>query len=136
MPKQTKVIVATGDVSGKRVHPSEPSPKAEWLDDLEEATPTYDAASQVVEPNNRRVGDKYVYGYTVRSLTAQELADLETQKWAVIRDQRDGLLASSDFTQLGDSPEDKLTWKTYRQELRDIPNQTDPDNITWPTKPG
>ena len=26
-------------------------------------------------------------------------------------------------------------WKTYRQKLRDVPSQSDPDDITWPTKP-
>ena len=26
-------------------------------------------------------------------------------------------------------------WKNYRQALRDVPTQSDPDNITWPTKP-
>ena len=25
--------------------------------------------------------------------------------------------------------------KKYRQDLRDVPNQSDPDDITWPTKP-
>ena len=25
--------------------------------------------------------------------------------------------------------------KKYRQDLRDIPTQSDVDNITWPTKP-
>ena len=26
-------------------------------------------------------------------------------------------------------------WKTYRTNLRDITEQADPDNITWPTEP-
>jgi hypothetical protein len=27
-------------------------------------------------------------------------------------------------------------WKTYRQELRDVPSQAGfPDSITWPTEP-
>ena len=34
-----------------------------------------------------------------------------------------------------DFPTDKKTeWKTYRQALRDM-NFSDPNNITWPTKP-
>ena len=26
-------------------------------------------------------------------------------------------------------------WRDYRQALRDVPTQSDPDNITWPTEP-
>jgi hypothetical protein len=52
-----------------------------------------------------------------------------------IRNERDKILSGTDKMALSDrtlSPE----WNTYRQELRDITNQTDfPHNITWPTKP-
>jgi len=34
-----------------------------------------------------------------------------------------------------DFPTDKKAdWKTYRQSLRDM-DFSDPDNLTWPTKP-
>ncbi len=36
--------------------------------------------------------------------------------------------ASSDLT-MSDA------WKNYRQALRDVPTQSDPYNITWPTEP-
>ena len=61
-------------------------------------------------------------------------AEILANKWQSIRAQRDGKLfetdwrASSDLT-LSDA------WKTYRQALRDVPTQSDPDNITWPTEP-
>jgi hypothetical protein len=61
---------------------------------------------------------------------AQILAD----KWKSVRAERDNKLyltdwrASSDLT-LSDA------WKTYRQALRDVPTQSDPDKITWPTEP-
>ena len=29
----------------------------------------------------------------------------------------------------------KSAWTSYRQALRDVPTQSDPNNITWPTKP-
>jgi hypothetical protein len=46
------------------------------------------------------------------------------------------LLAETDWVGGTDVPEAiKTTWNTYRQALRDITTQTDPDNITWPTKP-
>lgn len=52
------------------------------------------------------------------------------------RAMRDELLTSCDFTQLDDSPRNKIAWKTYRQLLRDIPDQAGfPENIDWPIQP-
>jgi len=54
----------------------------------------------------------------------------------VSRRKRDYLLASSDWTQLTDSPVNKTEWSTYRSLLRDVPSQSGfPNNITWPTEP-
>ena len=56
--------------------------------------------------------------------------------WADLKNQRNILLQSSDWTQVPDAPVDQVAWATYRQELRDLPdNTTDPRNPTWPTKP-
>jgi len=53
-----------------------------------------------------------------------------------IRSKRDSLLKESDWTQIPDAPVDQTAWATYRQELRDIPQQEGfPENVTWPTKP-
>ena len=56
-----------------------------------------------------------------------------------LRHYRDTLLRESDWTQFTDSPlsESKKTeWKTYRQNLRDLPaTESDPENATFPTKP-
>lgn len=55
---------------------------------------------------------------------------------ARVREQRNKLLAESDWTQLADSPVDKAVWATYRQALRDMPAQAGfPWTVTWPTKP-
>ena len=52
------------------------------------------------------------------------------------RQMRDRLLATSDWTQVADAPVDAAAWATYRQALRDIPDQPGfPDNITWPETP-
>ena len=57
-------------------------------------------------------------------------------KWKVVRKKRDTLLVECDWTQGADVPNSiKSSWTTYRQSLRDVPSQSDPDNITWPTKP-
>jgi hypothetical protein len=56
--------------------------------------------------------------------------------WDNIRERRDNLLASSDHTQLPDYPGDKIAWATYRQELRDIPqNFASPDLVIFPEYP-
>lgn len=53
------------------------------------------------------------------------------------RGQRNDLLQESDYTQLSDTPVDTAAWATYRQALRDVPQQDGfPDTINWPTKPG
>jgi len=53
-----------------------------------------------------------------------------------IRAQRNALLADSDWTQVADAPVDSSAWATYRQALRDVPQQDGfPEEVTWPTKP-
>lgn len=55
------------------------------------------------------------------------------------RAQRDKLLAATDWAVLPDSPLDessKTSLKTYRQALRDVPQQEGfPNNISWPNMP-
>jgi len=57
------------------------------------------------------------------------------EKWVDIRSQRDVLLHETDWASLADSPAISDAMKTYRQDLRDVPSQSDVDNITWPDKP-
>lgn len=56
-----------------------------------------------------------------------------------VRERRDALLAECDWTQLGDvdlSSGSKSNFATYRQALRDVPQQSGfPDTINWPTRP-
>ena len=61
-----------------------------------------------------------------------------SQKWKTIRLQRDRYLNETDWivTKAKETNTNiTAAWKTYRQALRDVPSQSDPDNITWPTKP-
>ena len=67
---------------------------------------------------------------------ARILAD----KWANVRRQRDRKIAATDWRVIVASESDEgsdlpTKWKTYRTNLRDITEQADPDNITWPTEP-
>ena len=57
-------------------------------------------------------------------------------KWSEIRELRNQLLSECDWTQLGDVTESiKTSYQSYRQDLRDITNQSDPFSIVWPEKP-
>ena len=54
---------------------------------------------------------------------------------AECRAKRNHRLAETDLFMIEDFPTDKKAdWKTYRQSLRDM-DFSDPDNLTWPTKP-
>lgn len=59
-------------------------------------------------------------------------------QWQVIRDRRLELLKASDIAVIR-SVEDNIPVsddiKTYRQLLRDVTQQPDPFNITWPVSP-
>lgn len=73
--------------------------------------------------------------------------DYATHSWILDYDaaaadvtaKRDKLLLDSDWTQLPDVPlteEQKAAWASYRQELRDIPQQSGyPFNVIYPTQP-
>tara|TARA_R110002020_G_scaffold161266_3_gene346207 strand:- start:4115 stop:4456 length:342 start_codon:yes stop_codon:yes gene_type:complete len=53
-----------------------------------------------------------------------------------LRLKRNILLLKSDWTQISDATVNKTDWATYRQQLRDLPENTpDLSNIVWPTPP-
>ena len=55
---------------------------------------------------------------------------------AEVRTERDAKLTESDWTQVADAPVDQAAWATYRQALRDIPDQAGfPTEVNWPIEP-
>jgi len=63
---------------------------------------------------------------------------LETaERWVRIRKERNQLLSDSDgpMARTNEQGSKVQEWKTYRQALRDVPQQTDPRTIEWPVKP-
>jgi hypothetical protein len=56
-----------------------------------------------------------------------------------LRSQRNAKLSLCDWTQVADAPlsvEQKAAWAAYRQDLRDLPENTvDPSNPSWPSEP-
>ena len=68
---------------------------------------------------------------------AEDVEDLKISN----RQERNDLLASSDWTQANDSPltdEAKASWASYRTALRDLPSHSNWPSLEdsdWPTKP-
>ena len=60
------------------------------------------------------------------------------RNWDGIRAERNKKLSRTDWVvtkSLESSGSVSTDWKNYRQSLRDITTQSDPNNITWPTEP-
>ena len=83
-----------------------------------------------IASDTAQIGDTYANGEFT-----PPAPDYDAQ-WAVVRADRNALLAASDWTQLPDAPVDAAAWATYRQALRDLTQQSDPFNIVWPVPPG
>ena len=92
---------------------------------------------QLMEPllrNNQN------YWSVLLTAAEQKVADTPSEK-AVVRDKRDALLNKYEWTVTSPDLTDdkKAEWKTYRQALRDLPDQSgfpwEADGMTWPTKP-
>ena len=85
--------------------------------------------------------DTSVYTGTIPTkaeVDAEQQKLLDGEAMRRLRIHRDNLLKETDWVvtkafETGVAVGDD--WKTYRQALRDVPTQSDPDNITWPTKP-
>jgi len=86
-------------------------------------------------PNETHVVD----GQLVDGYADRREQDAINQAWIDFREYRDILLSASDWTQSSDSPltdAKKTEWATYRQALRDLPeNIDDLSNPVWPSKP-
>jgi hypothetical protein len=100
------------------------SPKPnDYTKNITEGTPIYD-------------NGVYTQNWLQTDASQSEIDNRIENKWIEIRDQRAQLLQESDWTQLGDIPQSvRDSWTTYRQQLRDITNQSNPFSIVWPTKP-
>lgn len=64
------------------------------------------------------------------------IAERTTSQSEAVRYERNEKLSACDWTQLPDASVDAAAWATYRQALRDVPQQAGfPWEITWPTEP-
>lgn len=78
----------------------------------------------------------YYQNWEMENATTEEINQRVQIKWEEVRQIRNELLQECDWTQLSDiASETKEIWQLYRQQLRDITNQSNPFNIVWPVKP-
>jgi hypothetical protein len=89
----------------------------------------------------------WVQAWSVRDMFADDEDSTKAEKEAAyqasldataaksVRDQRNRLLAETDYLALTDNTLDDIT-KEYRQALRDVPSQEGfPHDVVWPVKP-
>ena len=100
------------------------------------ATPEFAAAQGWIEcPDEVNIG--WSYDGTILVPPPRDL----NVEWTKVRERRDNLLIESDTYVLPDrwmamTVEQQQAWATYRQALRDIPQEfTDPAQVVWPEKP-
>lgn len=150
-------VQANGDTFVRHIHDVEPT---RWDDDnycrvakltpeqiehfgihqLRLVTPPYyDPATQTREHGPALLVDGvWTQNYIVSELDPEVAAAKAEEQWAVIRAERNKLIASTDWTQLPDAALTNVqtaNWGSYRQALRDITTQSDPFNINWPVSP-
>lgn len=94
---------------------------------------SYDPKAQKLVAVAPYIKNGQVFTIQVEAMTPEDIAAMVATEWAVIRVQRDALLAACDWTQLPDSPADKVVWAAYRVQLRNVTKQTLP--VTWPVSP-
>lgn len=87
--------------------------------------PTYDERTHRIAKKDlpEFIDGKWVIGWSVFKKEQEQMAQETQAKSDEIRNQRNDLLAKSDWTQLSDAPlteEKRVQWAAYRQALRDI----------------
>jgi hypothetical protein len=92
-------------------------------------------STQKLVPSEPYVEGGFAYTVRVENKTQEEVSAELASKSAKMRAQRDRLLSESDWTQVADAPVDKAAWATYRQALRDLPNQEGFPDVAFPNNP-
>lgn len=103
---------------------------------ITEEIPTINEKTQKIENGDFAIENgKWIKRWKITNKTQEEIDEWILNKSNRIRSERNQLLAQTDHFALSDNtltPE----MKTYRQALRDIPNQSGfPENVVWPVKP-
>jgi len=91
--------------------------------------------TQKLVPAEPYIQNGWAYTVQVADKTAEDIASEVDTKAAQLRRQRDIALMNSDWTQVLDAPVDRTAWATYRQALRDLPQDPNFPNVTFPNDP-
>jgi hypothetical protein len=110
--------------------------------------PTYSSLFIDITNTDPQPDEYWRYDYTTKKFVAPEgnINDINSEytkrlKWNDVRNQRQIFLMESDWTQMPDSAlpwREKLAWRKYRQELRDIPQKYANENpvfVVFPPRP-
>ena len=66
------------------------------------------------------------------------IEDADGLTWDDIRNERNRILQTTDWTMTTGATVDQAQWAAYRQNIRDIPQtykDKTPDDVVWPTQP-
>ena len=101
----------------------------EWdMYDVQFSAAPNDYTKNIIEGTPTLIDGKYYQNWIQTDATQSEIEQRLEDKWFEVREIRNQLLMECDWTQLS-------LWSSYRQDLRNITNQTNPFNIIWPVKP-
>jgi hypothetical protein len=83
-----------------------------------------------------QVNGAWVEKWVATNVSAEEVANRTANQANNVRAERDQKLTETDWTQVADAPVNQTAWATYRQALRDVPEQSGfPWDVVWPIKP-
>lgn len=95
----------------------------------------HDRATEKLVPCDPYIEGDLIYTVRVADKTEEDLAAELATKAAQMRSARDQALKASDWTQLADAPVDKEAWATYREALRNLPDDENWPNVELPHDP-
>ena len=103
---------------------------------LESPTPTITRYQGIARDGVEQIDGQWFTKWKTVDFDDAVKAVVDEQQAKSVRSSRDEKLKDSDWTQVADAPVEKTVWATYRQALRDVPNQSGfPWEVTWPDAP-
>jgi hypothetical protein len=110
-------------------------PDKDWLKengvvDVSMTLPYNEDTEELVYLDEPKVEDDKVIGVAVKKLSDEDA-------WSRIKNKRNNLLVSTDWTQLADTLTPELTKKyaEYRSALRNVTSAKSPSDVVWPEDP-
>ena len=102
--------------------------------------PAFEEASEsLTEGMPELSGGAWRQTWAIATVPQTTITERRLARAKLVREERWERLRASDWTQLADAgldPARLLQWTQYRQDLRDLPNQTGfPWRFTWPVSP-